>query len=152
MMIRWIFAAVHLIGLGIGLGAVWTRGQALRGPLDPHGLARVFRADGWWGGAAFIWLSTGLVRLLSSMEKGPTYYLHNSFFHTKLTLFVLILLLEMMPMVTLIRWRKAVRQGQTPDTSRARAMSRISTVQAILVLLIVFVAAGMARGLGVPGE
>ena len=152
MMVSSIFAALHLLALGIGLGAVWTRGQALRGPLDQNGLARVFKADGWWGGAAFIWLSTGLVRLLTSLEKGPAYYLHNSFFHTKLTLLVLIILLEIMPMVTLIRWRKAVRHGDTPDTSRVRAMARISTVQAILVVLIVFAAAGMARGLGVPRE
>ncbi|HET9234798.1 MAG TPA: DUF2214 family protein [Candidatus Eisenbacteria bacterium] len=152
MSISWILAALHLLGLGIGLGAVWTRAQALRGPLDKDGLLRVFRADGWWGGAAFIWLSTGLVRLLTSFEKGPAYYLHNAFFHTKLTLFVLILVLEIMPMVTLIRWRKAIRHEDTPDTSRARAMARISTVQAILVVLIVFAAAGMARGLGVPRE
>ena len=42
-----------------------------------------------------------------------------------------LLVLEILPMVTLIRWRKAVRQGNTPDTSRARAMARISTVQAM---------------------
>ena len=151
-MMVWIFAALHLLGLGIGLGSVWVRGQALRGPLDADTLSRVFKADGWWGGAAFIWLSTGLVRLLTSLEKGPAYYFQNSFFHAKLTLFVLVLALEIMPMVTLIRWRKARRQGITPDTSRARAMARISTVQAILVVLIVFAAAGMARGLGIRGE
>ena len=151
-MMVWIFAALHLLGLGIGLGSVWVRGQALRGPLDANALSRVFKADGWWGGAAFIWLSTGLVRLLTSLEKGPAYYFQNSFFHAKLALFVLILMLEIMPMVTLIRWRKAVKQGNAPDTSRARAMARISTVQAILVVLIVFAAAGMARGLGVRGE
>lgn len=152
MTVRWIFAALHLLGLGIGLGSVWARGQALRGPLDANGLARVFKADGWWGGAAFIWLSTGLVRLLTSLEKGPAYYFQSSFFHAKLTFFVLVLLLEILPMVTLIRWRKAVRKGESPDTSRARAMARISTAQAILVVLIVFAAAGMARGFGVLRE
>jgi len=52
MLIRWLFAALHLLGLGAGLGAVWARARALRGPLDPAGLRRVFYADGWWGVAA----------------------------------------------------------------------------------------------------
>lgn len=33
MTIRWLLAALHLLGLGIGLGAVWTRRQELLGPL-----------------------------------------------------------------------------------------------------------------------
>ena len=33
MTIRWILAALHLLALGIGLGAVWSRGRLLRQPL-----------------------------------------------------------------------------------------------------------------------
>ena len=56
-MSSWIFAALHLFALGIGLGAVWARARALSGPLDPNGLKRVFAADGWWGGAGCCWSS-----------------------------------------------------------------------------------------------
>ena len=48
-MLRWLLAAFHLTALGIGLGAVWVRAGALRGPFDPAGLRRVFAADSWWG-------------------------------------------------------------------------------------------------------
>ena len=45
MLIRWIVAALHLLALGVGLGAVWARGRALHGVLDAQGLQRVFYAE-----------------------------------------------------------------------------------------------------------
>lgn len=70
MTIRWLFAALHLLALGIGLGAVWTRGRALRGELNTAGLLRVLAADTWWGIAALVWVATGLVRAFAGLEKG----------------------------------------------------------------------------------
>jgi len=34
MTIRWLLAAVHLLALGVALGAVWTRGRAVAAELD----------------------------------------------------------------------------------------------------------------------
>src|SRR5207247_5390021 len=59
MTIRWLLAAVHLLALGVGLGAVWARGRALQAPLDVPALRRVFSADTWWGIAAVLWIGTG---------------------------------------------------------------------------------------------
>ncbi len=148
MLVRWLFAALHLLGLGIGLGAVWARARALRGPLDIAGLRRVFYADGWWGGAAAIWISTGLVRLLAGLEKSMDYYLHNHVFWGKMALLLAILVLEVSPIVTLTRWRAQVRRGETPDTSSAGRMATISYVQVVLVVLMVLAATAMARGIG----
>ena len=151
-MVRWLFAALHLLGLGVGLGAVWARARALRGPLDPVGLRRVFYADGWWGVAAAIWIGTGLVRVIGGLEKGMDYYLPNHVFWGKMALLLAILVLEVPPMVTLIRWRVLLARGEMPDTRRAGGFARISYVQAILVLLMVLAATAMARGIGtVPG-
>ena len=151
MIIRWIFAALHLLALGIGLGAIWARSRALRGPLDAAALHRVFVADNWWGFAAGLWIGTGVVRLFSPLEKGSAYYLHSPLFMAKMTAFLLILVLEMRPMITFIRWRAIVRRGQTPDTSVALTFARTSTVQAILVVIMVLAATAMARGLGYSG-
>jgi putative membrane protein len=149
MLVRWLFAALHLLGLGIGLGAVWARARALRGPLDPVGLRRVFYADGWWGVAAAIWIGTGLVRVIGGLEKGMDYYLQNHVFWGKMALLLVILVLEVPPMVTLIRWRVLLARGETPDTRPAGRFARISYVQAILVLLMVLAATAMARGIGI---
>jgi len=150
MLICWLFAAVHLLALGVGLGAVWARGRALRGQLDAAGLRRVFYADSWWGVAALLWIGTGLVRAFGGLEKGTAYYLGNHLFWGKMSLLVLILLLELGPMIALVRWRMELGRGTQPDTRAAPAFARISFVQAVLVMLMVLAATGMARGYGVP--
>lgn len=146
--LRWLVAALHLLGLAVGLGAVWTRGRALRGSLDPATLRRVFAADAWWGVAALIWLGTGLWRAFGGLEKGSAYYLSNHVFWLKMTLFLAIVLLELKPATTLTRWRAQVRRGQPVDTTAAPGMVRISVIQAVLVICIVFAATALARGFG----
>lgn len=147
-MIRWLLASIHLLGLGIGLGAIWVRARALRGPLDAAGLRRALAADTWWGVAAIVWISTGLARAFAGFEKGTQYYLHNHFFLTKMALLLGILALEIAPMIALVRWRIALGRRQAPDLARAATYGRISDVQAVLVLLMLLAATAMARGLG----
>jgi len=149
MTTRWLLAGFHLLALGIGLGAVWARGRALSARLDAERLRAVFLADNFWGGAAGLWLGTGLWRLLAGLEKDTAYYFHNHLFLGKMALFAIILALEIWPMVTLIGWRRQVARGEQPDTSAAPLLGRISFAQAGLVIVMVFLAAGMARGYGV---
>jgi putative membrane protein len=149
-MIQITLAALHLIALGLGLGAVINRGTALREVPDLRSVQRVFRADTLWALAAGLWIATGLWRYLGEMEKGVEYYNANYFFLTKMTLLGVILLLEIWPMVTLIRWRLAISRGGSPGVvavpGTARIVATISHVQALLVVLMVFAAAAMARG------
>jgi putative membrane protein len=120
------------------------------GPLDPAGMRRALQADTWWGIAALVWISTGLVRAFSGLEKGTSYYLHNHLFLGKMGLLLLILVLEVAPMKTLIGWRITRSKGGDPDTTAAAGLARTSFVQAGLVILMVVLATGMARGLGTP--
>lgn len=147
MTLRWILASLHLLALGFGLGGAYARARALRGPLDDTGLSRVFLADLWWGVAGLLWITTGLVRAFSGVEKGAAYYLGTGLFHAKLGLVVVILALEAWPMATLMRWRAQRRAGGPVDTSAARAIARISHAQAGIVFLIVFLATAIARGM-----
>jgi len=149
MITRLLLAGLHLLGLGIGLGAVWARGRALTSRLDAVGLRSVFLADNFWGLAAGLWLGTGLWRLLAGLEKDTAYYFHNHIFLGKMALFVIILALEIWPMITLIGWRRRVARGEQPDTSAAPLLARISFAQAWIVVVMVFLAAAMARGYGV---
>lgn len=145
-----VLAALHLIALGLGLGAVINRGTALREVPDLRSVQRVFRADLIWGIAAILWIATGLWRYFGEIEKSTAYYNANYFFLTKMTLFGLIGLLEIWPMVTLIRWRLAIGRGGSPGVvavpGTARIIATISHVQATLLVLMVFAAAAMARG------
>jgi putative membrane protein len=148
---RWLLATLHLLALGVGLGAVWARARTLSGELDAAGLRRVFYADTWWGIAAVVWIATGLARALGGLEKGTDYYLHNRLFLAKMGCLLLILVLEVSPMISLIRWRMSLAEGEVIDTSRAPRFARISLIQAVLVVVMVLAATGMARGYGMAG-
>ena len=147
-MVAAIVSALHVLALAIGLPSVYLRGRALKGPLDAAGLKRLFTADGVWGIAALVWIATGLLRVFGGLEKGTQFYLTSPLFWVKMTLFVLILLLEIWPMVTFIRWRMAVGRGVQPDTARARELYLVNHIEMVLVVLMVFVASFMARGIG----
>jgi putative membrane protein len=148
MLIRWLLAAVHLLGYGFALASIIGRTRALRRLSGPADLPRVFLADNGWGITAVILIITGLMRVFGGFEKGAAYYLHEPLFHIKMTALVLILILEVMPMMTLLRWRSAIRKGETPDLARAGRFARIGHWQSILLILMVFAASGMARGIG----
>lgn len=149
MLLRWILAILHLLALGVGLGAVWARARALRADLSNRGaLQRVFIADAWWGIAAALWLTTGLWRLLAGTEKVTAYYLGNPVFWIKMGLFLTVVALEFWPAMGLIRWRREAATGGALDTSRAPTFARISYVETVLIVAIVAAATAMARGIG----
>jgi putative membrane protein len=151
-MLRLTLAALHLIALGLGLGAVLARGTALREVHAPGSLRRAFKADAMWGIAFGLWLVTGLWRWFGETEKSVGYYMMNHAFLAKMGFLLVILALEIGPMITLIRWRKAVGAGQAPETvadpAAARRIAMFSHIEATLVVLMVFAAVAMARGYG----
>ena len=147
-MLSAIVSALHLLALAIGLPAVYLRGRALKGQLDADGFRRLFGADTLWGIAALLWLATGLLRAFGGLEKGTAFYVSSRLFWAKMALFGLIALLEIAPMLAFIRWRIQLKRGQAPDTSRAPAFYLVNHIEMALVVLMVFVAAFMARGFG----
>jgi putative membrane protein len=146
MTVRWILATLHLLALGIGLGAIVTRARALARTPEPAGWPRIFLADNLWALAAFLWIATGLARAFAGYEKGSAYYLSNPLFHGKLGLVIAIVLLEIWPMVTLIKCRIALRKGTATRIDNGPALAGISWVQAVLVVVIVFLGTAIARG------
>ena len=143
-MLRIVLASLHLLALGIGLGAVWSRARLLGGRFDSGATRRALVADSWWGAAAGLWLATGLWRLFASTEKATAFYMNNHVFFAKMGLFVLVFVLEIGPMVTLMRWRR----GRQPDAAVARRISRISYIECVVVIAMVVAAVAMARGYG----
>jgi putative membrane protein len=143
-----LISSLHLLALAMGLPAVFLRGRALKGPLDAPGLRRLLAADSVWGLAAVLWIITGLLRAFGGLEKGTEFYLRSPLFWTKMALFLVVLLLEIGPMVTFIRWRSLLGRGQTVDTSPARTLYTLNHIELALVVVMVFVASLMARGVG----
>jgi putative membrane protein len=161
--LRLTLAWLHLLALGIGFWAVFARGEALKAAArelpGTDALRRAFRADAHWGLAALLWLATGLWRYLGSTEKSTDYYNSNHIFLMKMGLFVVVLALEIGPMMTLTRWRRAAggagsahapAGGAAIDPQRARKIATISYIEGAIIAVMVFTAVAMARGYGSP--
>jgi len=145
----WLLAATHLLALAIGSGGIWARTVALRSdPMDEAAIRRALRADTFWGIAALLWLSTGLLRLLGGYDKGTQYYIGNDLFLIKMALFLLVVAMEVRPAITLVRWRLALRRGRPVDVTVAPKLARISMIQAHILVVMIYLAAAMARGVG----
>jgi len=151
MTLRWLVASIHLIALTIAVAAIFARGRALQRVREAADLRPVLLADNWWGVSGLLLLGTGLWRAFGGLEKGAAYYLGNPLFHAKLGLFVLALLLELWPMVTLIRWRMAQRGSRDVDVCRAPSFARVSYVQLAILVVLLFLATAIARGMGAQG-
>lgn len=150
-MLRITLASLHLLALSLGMMAVVLRGSALREPFTPSSLKRALRLDVIWGIAAVLWIVTGLWRVFGGTEKPTAYYMANHWFMAKMGCFVLIVLLETWPMVTLTRARAALRRGEDAAgivVPVGRRIAVIGHVQATIALVMIFMAVAMARGYG----
>jgi putative membrane protein len=149
---RITLAVIHLLALGVGLGAIYARARTLN-RTTADALSRAFAADSWWGVAALLWIITGLWRAIAGVEKTPSYYWHNHMFYAKMGFLLIVLALEVWPAATLIRWRVASKLGTLPAPDAlartGKRIARISDVQTALVVAMVVAAVMMARGYGV---
>jgi putative membrane protein len=147
-MTSWLLASVHLLAVAAAFASIFVRAALLRRVANATALLRpIFLADALWGVTALVLLGTGLWRLFGMTDKVAAYYFGNGAYWTKMTLLVLILVLELRPMLTLLRWRFALRRGETPDLSVARGLGTISLIQGHLLMGMILAAAAMARGL-----
>jgi putative membrane protein len=147
MGLSYLLATLHLLILAIGIAAVYARWRALRDLQSAADLPAVFLADNWYGVAAVGWVVSGLWRAFGGLEKGSEFYLESHWFIGKMVLFALVFLLELLPMITLIRWRIDGRNGRSSTLDRAPLLARLTLAQIPLLVLMVGMATAMARGL-----
>ena len=146
MTLRIIIAWIHLLTLCVGFYAIWSRARAFKKLKDTAGLPDVFQADNYWGIAAIMWMATGYWRAFGGFEKGTDYYLHSTAFWIKMSLFILVFFVELKPMITLVKWRRRYKKGETFDISQGRLFALLSRVELGLLVLIVLFATAVARG------
>jgi putative membrane protein len=147
--LRWLVASLHLVALALGCAGIFSRARLLRRIHDDRDLSELFVADNLWGAAAFLWLGTGASRAFWGLENGTAYYLNEPLFYAKISLFVLIVLLEIWPAVTFVKWRRDRSRALSVSHRKVRALARISDLQLAIVVVIVFIATAVARGLWV---
>jgi putative membrane protein len=111
-------------------------------------VARSLRlADALFGVSAGLVLAIGVVRVLY-LEKGAEFYLSNPAFIAKISLFIAVGLLSIIPTKTFLSWgRELPRSGPAAIPERQLStLKAIVTVELAGVALILLCAAAMARG------
>lgn len=147
-----LFAFLHHLSAFLLFAALMLELVLLRGALTVESARKIVLADAISGMSAVVLLVVGLGRVFH-FEKGAYYYFHNWAFHTKLTLFVLVALLSIIPTRELLRWRSSLRVGQVPAVTpeKLKSFRAIVHFELIGVVLIMLMAALMAKGIGVTG-
>ncbi|BAN50815.1 DUF2214 family protein [Metapseudomonas resinovorans] len=147
-----IAAYLHFISIFVLFALLTLEHRLFKLPLDLERARSLVRIDIGYGLAAGVVLLTGLARVVW-YGKGLDYYLHNSLFHAKVTLFVLIALLSAFPTFVFLNWRNELKAGQVPhmSTGKARAVIMVIRLELLLVLILPLLAVLMARGYGVIG-
>jgi putative membrane protein len=81
-------------------------------------------------------------------EKGADYYFHSHAFLIKLTLFIVVALLSIVPTREFLSWRAALKSGRLPavDATKLRLVRRIIHGEVAAIVVILLCAALMARG------
>lgn len=109
---------------------------------------RLARVDMVYGIAAIAVLATGFARTWWGM-KGAGWYWSQPLLHAKVTLFVIVGLISIVPTVRFGRWRKALRAtGALPTDAEVRSTRRLVMVEAHLLVVIPLLAVFLARGVG----
>lgn len=149
-MIYAVAAYLHFMAIFLLFALLVLEHQLFRLPLTLERARSLFRIDLLFGVVAGLVLITGAARALR-YGKGLDYYLHNSLFHAKIGLFVLVALLSIYPTVTFFGWRRALKAGELPriEPRTGRLVTLIIRVELLLLLSVPLLAALMARGFGV---
>ena len=142
-----LFAFLHHVAAFFLVSALVVESSLLSGPLTAWSAKRLLRVDMLFGISAGALLVIGLLRVFF-FEKGTQYYLGNPYFHGKLSLFVFVGLLSIVPTLEFLSWRKAVRAGQVPavDGKKLRTIRMIVYAEQAGVVLILLFAVLMVRG------
>src|ERR1044072_461266 len=114
-----LFAFLHHLAAFTVVAAVAVEFVLRRGELPVWSARRLQLTDAVRGAAATVLLLVGLARVFW-FEKGATYYFHNHAFLTKLSLFIVVALLSIVPTLEFLSWREAVKAGQVPVVATAK--------------------------------
>ena len=142
-----LFAFLHHVSAFTLVSAVAIEFALIRGELTVSSARRLQVTDLVLGIAAGALLVIGLLRVFF-FEKGADYYFHSQAFMAKLSLFIAIGLLSIIPTKEFLSWRGAVKAGQAPSISakKLRLVTAVIHGELFAIVIILLCAAIMARG------
>ena len=112
-----LFAFLHHAAAFALVATVLVELVLMRGEITVASARTLLRMDSVYGMSAVALLIVGFIRVFHT-EKGSDYYFHSGAFLAKLTLFIIVALLSIVPTLQFLGWRKALRAGWQPPPGR----------------------------------
>ena len=142
-----LFAFLHHLCAFTLVSTVAIEFALIRGELTVSAARRLQVTDLVLGIAAGALLVIGLLRVFF-FEKGAAYYFHSHAFLAKLSLFIVVGLLSIIPTMEFLSWRGALQAGQVPviAAKKLRLVTAIIHGELFAIAIILLCAAIMSRG------
>ncbi|MGQ5524554.1 DUF2214 family protein [Chitinimonas sp. PSY-7] len=142
-----LLAALHYLGAMVLMACLVAEHLLIKPELDVARARSLAKLDLLYGVTAMVQIGSGIARMYS--EKGMDFYLHNPFFHAKLTVYAAVGILSIYPTLRFIAWKRvAVSEGKVVPIELKRVVMLIR-IELLLLLLIPVLASMMARGIGI---
>jgi putative membrane protein len=142
-----LFAFLHHLCAFTLVSALAIEFALIRQELTLALARRVLLTDMVYGIAASALVVIGLLRVFF-FEKGAAYYFHSHAFLLKLSLFVVVGLLSIIPTMEFLSWRGALKAGQVPvmEPKKRGRVNAVIHAELAAIVIILLCAAIMARG------
>ena len=136
----------HLTAFGL-VAVVGMQWMLMRMP-PANAIRPLALLDRWYGVLALAMVVIGTLRIFYG-AKPAVFFLHNPAFHGKLTLFVIVGLVSILPTMRFIKWNR-LRQDPTwvVPVGQWKVVRRCLAIEFHLLLLIPILAALASRGVG----
>ena len=144
-----LLAYTHFISIIATVSTVMAEAILCRPGLTLPWAQRLGRVDLLYLVTAALALTTGLLRLFFGI-KGSAFYFGNPVFWVKISLFIAVGLISIIPTLRFIRWTKRLNANSSTviEEDEITATARIIYIELALLALIPLMGALMARGLG----
>jgi putative membrane protein len=143
-------AYLHFISMMLIAATLTTEFLVCNKDLQPPHVRTLALVDLLYLLAAIAALITGSMRVFV-VGKGPQFYLSNPVFYIKVSLFVAVGLISIVPTLQFLRWNRALKAGQERILREAEitAARRYVGLELVLLACIPLAAVLMARGIGI---
>jgi putative membrane protein len=148
-----IMAFLHHLAAFTLVGSMMAEFVLFKPPLTVSEARRLQIVDLHFGVSAGVILVVGLLRVFY-FEKGAAYYFHDAFFLSKLSAFIVAGLISIYPTKVFLSWGATIRRGVAPEITplQFQRVRLCLVLEGLAIIVILFCAPFMARGLGYFGH
>ena len=138
---------LHFIGIMLLMGSLFGEYVLLRPGITKNQIKLLSVADLIYWISAVTILISGLLRWFMIDPKGADYFNHQPLFHIKLTVFVVIAILSIIPTLKFLKWKKQVRADDSfvPGDKEIKKQLTFVRIEMLLIAIIPLLAVLVAQ-------